>query len=38
MTKVILTVKETHHDNNAGPKAKIDIENFLLKDGFELYN
>lgn len=38
MTKVILTVKETHHDNNAGPKAKIDVENFLLKDGFEKWN
>lgn len=38
MKKVILTVKETTTGNNAGPKAKLDIEKFLVKDGFIKWN
>lgn len=38
MKKVILTVKETTTGNNAGPKAKLDIEKFLVEKGFTKWN
>lgn len=38
MKKVILTVKETTTGNNAGPKAKLDIEKFLVEKDFAKWN
>ena len=38
MKRAILTVKETSRDNNAGPKAKLDIEKYLMEDGFTKWN
>lgn len=38
MNRVILTVKEMGVANNAGPKAKLDIEKFLTDRGFEKWN
>ena len=38
MKRAILTVKETKRDNNAGPKAKLDIEKFLVNDEFVKWN
>ena len=38
MKRAVLTVKETKRDNNAGPKAKMDIEKFLVDNGFVKWN
>lgn len=38
MNKAILTVKETVTGNNAGPKAKIDVESILVRNGFSKIN
>ena len=38
MNKAILTVKETTSGNNAGPKAKVDVETILCKNGFSKIN
>ena len=38
MKRAILTVKETKKDNTAGPKAKLDIEKFLVNNEFVKWN
>ena len=36
MKRILFTVEEYDGANNAGPKAKEDIEKILHKDGFEI--
>lgn len=36
MNKVIFTIEEYDEKNNAGPKAKVDVDYFLSKKGFKV--
>ena len=36
MTKAVFTIEEYNGANNAGPKAKEDIDYFLKKQEFEI--
>lgn len=38
MAKIVLTVKEKQKANNAGPKAKVDVEHFLTQAQFQAVN
>ncbi|KRL26176.1 galactofuranosyltransferase [Limosilactobacillus frumenti DSM 13145] len=36
MSKVIFTVDEHNENNNAGPKAKVDFDYFMSKEGYQI--